>query len=140
MCSPLLLRKYSTDTRNRERPTVRPDPRTPASCVSATRATHQANYTHAHSKVITWLQAKKISFKEVDAIDEKDVRDELTAISGIKGNYPQVFITDQKDETTFVGTFDAIESLVDMDGIDAATLEANPDIKTFSSVFAECKE
>ncbi|GBG34582.1 Hypothetical Protein FCC1311_108032 [Hondaea fermentalgiana] len=90
-------------------------------------------------RVITWMQTKKIRYQEVDAIDEKDVRKELTAISGVTGNYPQVFITDG-EETTYVGDYEKIESLVELDDVDEEILAKNPDLKTFKMVFADCKE
>jgi len=89
--------------------------------------------------VITWLQAKKVRYKEVDAINDKDVRTELTNISGVKGNYPQVFISDQENETTFIGTYETIESLVELDDLDPAMLEGK-DLKTFKQTFADCIE
>mmetsp|Transcript_18256 Transcript_18256/g.35867 ORF Transcript_18256/g.35867 Transcript_18256/m.35867 type:complete len:115 (+) Transcript_18256:82-426(+) len=95
---------------------------------------------NSQRRVITWMQTKHIRYKEVDAVDEKAVREELTGISGIKGNYPQIFITDQADETTYIGDYEAIESLLELDDVDEEVLKANPDLKTFSQVFADCKE
>mmetsp|Transcript_22948 Transcript_22948/g.40649 ORF Transcript_22948/g.40649 Transcript_22948/m.40649 type:complete len:119 (-) Transcript_22948:109-465(-) len=89
-------------------------------------------------KVVSWFDSKKVQYRQVDAVDDADVRKELTKISERRGNYPQVFITDQASETVFIGGFDEIQDLIEMNDLDAAILEANPDLKTFDQVFAKC--
>jgi len=90
-------------------------------------------------KVITWLQAKKVSYKEVDAVQDKGVREELTTISQLKGKYPQVFVTDNESSTKFIGDFDAIQEMVELEGLDQEFLK-NPDIasKTMKEIFKFC--
>jgi hypothetical protein len=57
------------------------------------------------------LQGKKLSFLIVDGSDasERDLRDKLFGISGIRGNYPQLFLKQQDGTTSFVGNFEMIE-------------------------------
>ena len=52
-----------------------------------------------------WMNAYKIDYKKIDGSDaaNKDVRNELFTISGLRGVYPQVFISDKASKTEFVG-------------------------------------
>jgi hypothetical protein len=62
-------------------------------------------------KTLVMLQGKKLSFLIVDGSDasERDLRDKLFGISGIRGNYPQLFLKQQDGTTSFVGNFEMIE-------------------------------
>jgi len=95
-------------------------------------------------KVIQWFEGKKVNHKVVDAVADKEVRQELTKISGKVGNYPQVFVTTNAEtgdgETKFVGQFEEIEQLIELEGTDQAILEQNPGLKTFSQVFGDCMQ
>lgn len=67
------------------------------------------------------------------AIEMKDMRDHLFAISGLRGKYPQCFIRDAYGYR-FIGLWDEVERLVECDTLPAAFLASNPDIPTFSKV------
>jgi hypothetical protein len=84
-----------------------------------------------------WMDNSKVAYKEVDAKSEVEARNELSGISKIKGNYPQVFISDGSS-TTFVGQFEDIESMIELNAVDAALLASNPALKTFKQVFSNC--
>ena len=62
------------------------------------------------NKAMVMLKAKKIQPEQVDASDpaNRDRRNFLFGISGIRGHFPQFFIADEKT-TVFVGGFDEIE-------------------------------
>ena len=94
----------------------------------------------AQRNMITALKAKGYAFDEVDGLqpENKDRRNALFECSGLKGKYPQVFIQTSETETTFVGDGEAFNELLEMDDVPAEVLSANPDIKTFTSTFAEC--
>lgn len=63
--------------------------------------------------LLAWMAAHKIDHRVVDGADEtqKELRNELFSISNIRGKYPQVFLSNKSDTTTFVGDFYAIELL-----------------------------
>lgn len=75
----------------------------------------QANQDRA----LTLLRGQGIEPALVDGSDptQKDRRNELFGISGIRGNYPQFFITEDDQDpaakTTFLGTFDDIDIMND---------------------------
>eukprot|EP01038_Epipyxis_sp_PR26KG_P012135 gene12135-16246_t len=85
------------------------------------------------------LLGKQIEFLVVDGADPsvKELRDKLFAVSTIRGKYPQCFIEESDGNFKFVGLWEDIESLLDCDQLPAEVLEANPQINTFSKVFAE---
>ena len=61
-------------------------------------------------------------------------------MSGKKGKYPQCFISrGRKGSETFefMGMWEDIENLADMDTIPADFLAAHPEIKTFTRVFSD---
>ncbi len=61
-------------------------------------------------RAITTLKGQQIPFDEVDGSDPalKDLRNDLFAISGIRGTYPQFFIQ-EGDQISFLGDFEAFE-------------------------------
>ena len=72
--------------------------------------------------------------------DYLELRDRLFAVSGRKGKYPQCFISrgsKGNEKFEFVGMWEDIENLADMDTIPADFLASHPEIKTFSRVFAD---
>lgn len=73
----------------------------------------------------------KIDHKVVDGADEKqkELRNELFAISGIRGKYPQVFLTNKSDKTEFIGDFATIQELVENNDVNL------PGVKNFHTVF-----
>lgn len=78
----------------------------------------------------------KIDHKVVDGADEaqKELRNELFSISGIRGKYPQVFLTNKTDKTEFVGDFAAIQTLVENNDVTVAG------VKNFHTVFDCAKQ
>eukprot|EP00602_Paraphysomonas_sp_CaronLab_P006799 CAMPEP_0185020848 /NCGR_PEP_ID=MMETSP1103-20130426/3499_1 /TAXON_ID=36769 /ORGANISM="Paraphysomonas bandaiensis, Strain Caron Lab Isolate" /LENGTH=112 /DNA_ID=CAMNT_0027552009 /DNA_START=98 /DNA_END=432 /DNA_ORIENTATION=- len=83
------------------------------------------------------MQANKIDYLSVDGAlaENKETRDTLFSVSGQRGKYPQCFIK-ENDTYTFIGLWDAIESLLECNDLPAEVLEANPNIPTFEKTFA----
>ena len=71
------------------------------------------------------------------------LRNKLFGVSGQRGKYPQCFIsrgsTVDSEEYEFVGMWEDVETLVESDSIPQEFLQAHPEIKTFSRVFADVK-
>jgi len=83
------------------------------------------------------MVSKRLEFDKIDGAlaENKEIRDKLFGISGLRGKYPQCFIS-SGDEYRFVGQWEVVESLVDCDALPSETLASNPTIPTFSKVFA----
>ena len=92
-------------------------------------------------RALQLLQSKKVDFIEVDGMDpeQRPRRDELFAISGERGGYPQFFVVTELEETEthnagfvteFLGDWDRIEGLNECCDIDQKVLDENPDIET----------
>ncbi len=79
-----------------------------------------------------------MKFKEIDAVIHKDERTKLTSISGIKGHFPQVFITDGGDNTEYVGGYETIRDLLEINDLEPEVLAKDPSVKTFDQVFIQC--
>lgn len=62
-------------------------------------------------------------------------RDELFKISNIRGNYPQFFLEDENGEISYVGDWEYVEGLNESSSLPEETLQANPQIKTWESIF-----
>lgn len=86
----------------------------------------------------TALEGRKMVFEKVDGslAEHKELRDKLFAASGIRGKYPQCFISNGSTYQ-FVGQWDEIESLLDCDQLPQDILAANPNIATFSKVLID---
>lgn len=85
------------------------------------------------------MNAHKIKYEKVNAIEEKEERNRLFEISKVRGNFPQVFLKLEGKEEEFVGTYDKILELVELNSMDDATLEKN-NLQNFLTVFAKAKD
>lgn len=77
---------------------------------------------------MTILRAKGLEPLVVDASDpdQKRRRDELFEISGIRGNFPQIFKVDGKT-TTFIGDFDAFQGMNEDGSLSELASSMKPD-------------
>lgn len=84
----------------------------------------------------TALEGKRVVYEKIDGAraESKDIRDQLFAVSGQRGKYPQLFIKNEDESYTFLGLWEEIESLLDCDELDAGILASNPTIQTFKTV------
>ena len=85
------------------------------------------------------LEGKGLTVEWVDGTlaENKERRSALFKLSGKGATYPQFFIQmAQDEEAVFVGDYEEFEGLVECDGLDPQLLASNPDIPTFSKVFA----
>ncbi|KAI9907423.1 hypothetical protein PsorP6_004405 [Peronosclerospora sorghi] len=84
------------------------------------------------------LDGKKIPYTEVDCSleENRETRNRYFQISGIRANYPQVFLQDPEGkDIEYIGSFKEIQELNEMNDIPPEILKAN-NIKTLASVFA----
>ncbi|CAJ1970042.1 unnamed protein product [Cylindrotheca closterium] len=88
---------------------------------------------HRQDRAMQILRAKRIPFDTVDAADQTLIerRNELFEISGIRGQYPQFFLTEKTGETHYIGDWDTIENINDTSGLPQAMIETNPGAVTW---------
>merc|ERR1712032_1187732 len=67
--------------------------------------------------------------------NQKDRRNQLFDISKIRGNYPQFFFEDKDGSVSFVGDWEYVQGLNETSTLPKEILQANPEIKTWDSVF-----
>lgn len=87
------------------------------------------------------LISKRVVYSTVDGSmpEEKERRDQLFAVSSMRGKYPQVFIEKDGGELIFVGQWEKIQELLECDDIPAEVLASNPTIETFTKTFVDVK-
>mmetsp|Transcript_71749 Transcript_71749/g.149812 ORF Transcript_71749/g.149812 Transcript_71749/m.149812 type:complete len:118 (-) Transcript_71749:114-467(-) len=87
------------------------------------------------------LVGRKIQCEKIDGslVENKEVRDVLFGVSNMRGKYPQCFLKSEDGSFHFVGLWDEVESLIECDTLPEDVLSANPDIKTFTKVFANAQ-
>ncbi len=97
-------------------------------------------HEQSQRRLKTLLLQKMIAVQEIDGALEvnKDTRNSLFSVSGVRGQYPQVFIREENGSFRFVGMWPAIEAMNESDDMPADILAANRDIKTFGATFAGC--
>lgn len=89
-------------------------------------------------KVAHWLSAYRCAFKRLDGGVEshKAMRENLFTVSGIRGNYPQLFLVGT-DAVEFVGGFDTLETMIEAETLPPSVLNAHPEITTFTQACAQ---
>ena len=92
------------------------------------------------------LKARKTPYCVVDGMDprQKARRDELFAVSGKRGHYPQFFLISYDDHgneagVMFLGGCDRLKDLNDTVDLPEDILQANPDLETWTRLLGECK-
>jgi len=92
------------------------------------------------SKALDWFTARKVPHTVVDGMDpeQREVRNKLFGISGIRGNYPQFFFELEDGTQNFFGNFAKIEELNETNDIPKELLEQHPEIETWDKVFRDC--
>jgi hypothetical protein len=95
------------------------------------QATHQ-------DRSLTILKGKGTPFTIVDGMDPslKEVRNELFAVSGIRGNYPQFFFAHPDGSTTYFGGWEKLEEINENSSLPPNILYNNPKIETWDSFFS----
>jgi len=92
------------------------------------------------SKALDWFTARKVPHTVVDGMDpeQREMRNKLFGISGIRGNYPQFFFELEDGTQNFFGNFQKIEELNETNDIPKELLEQHPEIETWDKVFRDC--
>lgn len=91
------------------------------------------------------LAARSTPYIAVDGMDpeQRESRDTLFGVSGIRGNYPQFFFAYDDYRTTefeFLGGYELIQRLNEVDSLPVDFLVANPHVETWDKVFGDVVE
>lgn len=99
-------------------------------CHDRTQETHQAT-------ALRLFNVKQIPYTIVDGMDpdQRQARNELFNISGLRGNYPQFFFQYQNGTIKYLGNFFTLERLNESSNLPAEVLSRHVDIETFEKVF-----
>ena len=89
----------------------------------------------------TKLKGKGFAFDEIDGMDpdNHDLRSKLFTLSGLKGQYPQIFIKQESSDIQFIADYEKFESLLELETLPQEVLASNPDIVTFAATFTGCE-
>ncbi|KAJ0401900.1 hypothetical protein P43SY_003517 [Pythium insidiosum] len=85
------------------------------------------------------LDGNRIIYTEIDCSmeDNRATRDRYFELSGVRGNYPQVFLqSEDGQDIKYLGSFAEIEQLNEMCDIPQEILDANK-IQTLKTVFQD---
>ncbi|KAE8983344.1 hypothetical protein PF005_g22604 [Phytophthora fragariae] len=97
----------------------------------------EQKYAVQHLKQL--LDGNRITYTEVDCSleENRDTRDRYFQASGIRANYPQVFLQDPEGkDIQYIGSFKEIQEFNEMNDLPVEILKAN-NIPTLNSVFAD---
>lgn len=94
------------------------------------QATHQ-------DRSLTIMKGRGTPFEMVDGMDPSQTmrRNQLFAISGIRGNYPQFFFAHPDGSTSFLGGWERIEEINENSTLSPQILNNNPGIETWGKFF-----
>lgn len=101
------------------------------------RGCHDRTQSSNQSKSLDWLDSKKVPHTDIDGgdPDERDLRNRLFDISGVRGNYPQFFFEFQDGTINFFGNFDRIDDLNETSGLPPEVLAQHPELETWDKMF-----
>ena len=101
------------------------------------RGCHNRTQETNQSAALRWFDAKQIPYTIVDGMDpnQRQYRNELFDLSGIRGNYPQFFFEYQNGTIQYMGNFSTLERLNESSNLPLEVLSRHVEIETFEKVF-----
>ena len=95
--------------------------------------TQEAN----QSVALRWFNSKQIPYTTVDGMDpnQRQKRNELFDISGLRGNYPQFFFLYENGTIQYLGNFSTLERLNESSHLPSEVLSRHVEIETFDKIF-----
>ena len=99
-------------------------------CHDRTQETNQ-------SVSLRWFNSKRIPYTIVDGMDpnQRQKRNELFDISGIRANYPQFFFEYQTGTIQYLGNFGKLERLNESSNLPSEVLSRHVEIETWDKIF-----
>lgn len=109
--------------------------------VLISKGCHDRTQYANQSKAIDWFNSRNVPYSLVDGNDanQRDRRNELFVISGVRGNYPQFFF-ERKDGNLSYFNFERLESLNETGGLPPNVLAQHPELETWDKVFGTVVE
>lgn len=103
---------------------------------------HDRTQSSNQEKALSWFASRKVPHTIVDGMDgeQRDRRNKLFDISGIRGNYPQFFFEYEDGTINFFGSFDKIDQLNETSSLPADVLAQHPEVETWDKSFSSCVE
>ena len=119
---------------------IRGDPKVLWCLIS--KGCHDRTQSANQSKALGWFKSRGVPHIVVDGMDplQREARDKLFAISGIRGNYPQFFFQWGDGTINYLGPFDRIEALNETSGLPPDVLAQHPELETWDKVFGSVVE
>lgn len=98
---------------------------------------HDRQQSANQSRVLDWLTSRKVPHTIVDGmdLDQREKRDKLFEISGVRGNYPQFFFELRDGHISFFGNFNKIDELNETSGLPPDLLAQHHGLETWEKVF-----
>mmetsp|Transcript_10594 Transcript_10594/g.22195 ORF Transcript_10594/g.22195 Transcript_10594/m.22195 type:complete len:122 (-) Transcript_10594:469-834(-) len=89
------------------------------------------------TRALSLLSARGIPHETLDGMDpaNRERRNELFGISGVRANYPQLFLLNEEGKAEFWGGWDRLEGVNEASGLPLEVLRANPEVETWDTAF-----
>lgn len=99
-------------------------------CHDRTQSTNQ-------SVALGWFDSRHLPYTIVDGMDpsQRQTRNELFLISGVRGHYPQFFFQYQNGTIQYVGNFNKLERLNESSNLPSEVLSRHLEIETWEKIF-----
>ena len=132
--------KESTDREETldKAPQSQPKPESKKLICLVSNGCHDRIQSSNQDRTLDWFAARKVPYTVVDGMDpeQREMRNKLFGISGIRGNYPQFFFELQDGTVTFFGNFEKIEELNETNSLSKELLAQHPQFETWDRVFS----
>ncbi|KAL7464103.1 hypothetical protein ACHAXS_004437 [Conticribra weissflogii] len=102
---------------------------------------HDRTQSANQSKALDWLTSRNVPHSVVDGMDpnQRERRNQLFEISGVRGNYPQFFFENKEGEMSYFD-FEKLEGLNETTGLPGEVLAQHPELETWDKVFGNVVE
>merc|ERR1712194_98099 len=106
------------------------------------RGCHDRTQSSNQTRAQDWFTARAVPFHTVDGNDltQREIRNKLFEISGIRGNYPQFFFELQDGTINFLGPFAKIDDLNETNSLPSELLAQHPELETWDKMFGSVVE
>jgi len=106
------------------------------------RGCHDRTQSSNQNKALDWLACRKVPHTIIDgnSPEQREERNILFGISGIRGNYPQFFFELEDGTINFFGPFEKIHILNETNGLPSEVLAQHPELETWDKIFGSVVE
>lgn len=98
---------------------------------------HDRLQTTNQDKALAWFNSRQLPYTVVDGMnpDQRQKRNELFDVSGVRGNYPQFFFEYQNGSIQYLGNFNKLERLNESSNLPPEVLQRHLEIETWDKIF-----